>query len=89
MSGSGRGVRLKKLVRLAQELAFLVETPVIPHTLTLLIGRTFFPKINQGVLIGIRCGAGPNTPSLLATQKAAESRSPRWDTPFLMPSETS
>lgn len=49
---------------------------VIPHVLTLLIGKTFFPSINRGVLVGIACGAGTNTPALLATQEAARSKIP-------------
>jgi putative transport protein len=49
---------------------------LIPHTLTLLIGKRFFPSINLGVLVGISCGAGTNTPALLATQEAAQSKIP-------------
>ena len=49
---------------------------LIPHTLTLLIGRRFFPSINRGVLVGVCCGAGTNTPALLATQEAAQSKIP-------------
>jgi putative transport protein len=49
---------------------------LIPHTLTLLIGRRFFPEINRGVLVGVCCGAGTNTPALLATQEAAQSKVP-------------
>jgi putative transport protein len=49
---------------------------LIPHTLTLLIGKHFFPGINRGVLVGICCGAGTNTPALLATQEAAQSKIP-------------
>ena len=49
---------------------------IIPHTLTLLIGKHFFPGINRGVLVGICCGAGTNTPALLATQEAAQSKIP-------------
>ena len=49
---------------------------LIPHTLTLLIGKRFFPSINSGVLVGICCGAGTNTPALLATQEAAQSKIP-------------
>src|SRR4051812_21299958 len=49
---------------------------LIPHTLTLLIGKKFFPGINRGVLVGICCGAGTNTPALLATQEAAQSKIP-------------
>jgi putative transport protein len=49
---------------------------LIPHTLTLLIGKQFFPSINRGVLVGICCGAGTNTPALLATQEATQSKIP-------------
>jgi putative transport protein len=49
---------------------------LIPHTLTLLIGKRFFPGINSGVLVGVCCGAGTNTPALLATQEAAQSKIP-------------
>lgn len=49
---------------------------MIPHTLTLLIGKRFFPNINHGVLVGIMCGSGTNTPALLATQEAAGSKIP-------------
>src|SRR3954454_7031640 len=49
---------------------------LIPHTLTLLIGKKCFPGINRGVLVGICCGAGTNTPALLATQEAAQSKIP-------------
>jgi putative transport protein len=49
---------------------------LIPHTLTLLIGKYLFPKINHGVLLGINCGTGTNTPALLAVQDAAESKVP-------------
>jgi len=49
---------------------------LIPHTLTLLIGKRFFPGINRGVLVGVCCGAGTNTPALLATQEAAGSKIP-------------
>jgi putative transport protein len=49
---------------------------LVPHTLTLLIGKKFFPNINRGVLVGICCGAGTNTPALLATQEAADSKVP-------------
>ena len=48
----------------------------VPHTLTLLIGKKLFPRINRGVLVGVSCGAGTNTPALLATQEAANSRIP-------------
>ena len=48
----------------------------VPHTLLLLIGKKFFPDINRGVLVGISCGSGTNTPALLATQEAAQSRIP-------------
>jgi putative transport protein len=48
----------------------------IPHVLTLLIGQKFFPGINRGVLVGVACGAGTNTPALLATQEAAGSKIP-------------
>ena len=53
-----------------------VTAVLIPHTLTLLIGKKFFPRINAGVLVGICCGAGTNTPALLATQEAAQSKIP-------------
>ena len=49
---------------------------VVPHTLTLLIGKRFFPRINRGVLVGVCCGSGTNTPALLATQEAAQSKVP-------------
>jgi putative transport protein len=49
---------------------------LIPHTLTLLIGKYLFPKINLGVLLGIASGAGTNTPALLAVQEAADSKVP-------------
>jgi len=49
---------------------------IIPHTLTLLIGKRFFPRMNHGVLVGVSCGAGTNTPALLATQEAADSKIP-------------
>ena len=49
---------------------------LVPHTLTLLIGKRFFPNINRGVLVGICCGSGTNTPALLAVQEAAESKVP-------------
>jgi putative transport protein len=49
---------------------------LIPHTLTLLIGKRFFPSINRGVLVGVSCGAGTNTPALLAVQDAAHSKIP-------------
>ena len=49
---------------------------VVPHTLTLLIGKKFFPRINRGVLVGVCCGSGTNTPALLATQEAAQSKVP-------------
>jgi putative transport protein len=48
----------------------------VPHTLTLLIGKRFFPGINAGVLVGVCCGAGTHTPALLATQEAAHSKVP-------------
>jgi putative transport protein len=48
----------------------------IPHTLTLLIGKKLFPRMNRGVLVGVNCGAGTNTPALLAAQEAANSRIP-------------
>ena len=48
----------------------------VPHTLTLLIGKKFFPGINRGVLVGVCCGSGTNTPALLATQEAAQSKVP-------------
>ena len=53
-----------------------VVAVLLPHTLTLLIGKKFFPNINRGVLVGICCGAGTNTPALLATQEAAQSKIP-------------
>ena len=49
---------------------------LVPHTLTLLIGKHFFPNINRGVLVGICCGSGTNTPALLAVQEAAQSKVP-------------
>jgi putative transport protein len=49
---------------------------LIPHVLTLLIGKRFFSGMNRGVLVGVCCGAGTNTPALLATQEACESRVP-------------
>ena len=49
---------------------------LVPHTLTLLIGKKFFPGINRGVLVGICCGSGTNTPALLAVQEAAQSKVP-------------
>jgi putative transport protein len=49
---------------------------LIPHTLLLLIGKKFFPSINHGVLVGISCGSGTNTPALLATQEASQSKIP-------------
>ena len=49
---------------------------VVPHTLLLLIGKKFFPRINRGVLVGVCCGSGTNTPALLATQEAAQSKIP-------------
>ena len=49
---------------------------LIPHTLTLLIGKKLFPGMNHGVLVGVSCGAGTNTPALLATQEAAQSKVP-------------
>jgi putative transport protein len=49
---------------------------LIPHTLTLLIGRRFFPSMNRGVLVGVCCGSGTNTPALLAVQEAAQSKVP-------------
>jgi putative transport protein len=49
---------------------------LVPHTLTLLIGKKLFPGINRGVLVGVCCGAGTNTPALLATQEAAQSKIP-------------
>jgi putative transport protein len=49
---------------------------LVPHTLTLLIGRKLFPRMNLGVLVGVCCGAGTHTPALLATQEAAHSRIP-------------
>jgi putative transport protein len=53
-----------------------VVAVLLPHTLTLLIGKKFFPNINPAVLVGICCGAGTNTPALLATQEAAQSKVP-------------
>ncbi len=53
-----------------------VVAVLVPHTLTLLIGKKFFPSINPGVLVGISCGSGTNTPALLATQEAAQSKIP-------------
>jgi putative transport protein len=32
--------------------------------------------MNRGVLVGVCCGAGTNTPALLATQQAAQSKIP-------------
>jgi putative transport protein len=49
---------------------------LVPHTLTLLIGRRLFPRMNRAVLVGVCCGAGTHTPALLATQEAAHSRVP-------------
>jgi putative transport protein len=49
---------------------------LLPHTLTLLIGRTVFPRLNRGVLVGVCCGAGTHTPALLAAQEAAQSKVP-------------
>jgi putative transport protein len=49
---------------------------LIPHTLTLLIGKRFFKSMNLGVLVGACCGAGTNTPALLATQASLESKVP-------------
>lgn len=49
---------------------------IVPHTVTLLVGKRFFPSINRGVLVGICCGSGTNTPALLATQEAAQSKVP-------------
>jgi putative transport protein len=53
-----------------------VVAVLVPHTLTLLIGKRFFPGINRGVLVGVCCGSGTNTPALLATQGAAQSKVP-------------
>jgi putative transport protein len=53
-----------------------VVAVLVPHTLTLLIGKRFFPGINRGVLVGVCCGSGTNTPALLATQEAAQSKVP-------------
>jgi len=49
---------------------------LVPHTMTLLIGKHFFRKINLGVLVGVCCGSGTNTPALLAVQEAAQSKVP-------------
>ena len=49
---------------------------IVPHTLTLLIGKTLFPRMNLGVLVGVCCGAGTNTPALQAVQEAAQSKVP-------------
>jgi putative transport protein len=53
-----------------------VVAVLVPHTLTLLIGRRLFPRMNGGVLVGVCCGAGTHTPALLATQETAQSRVP-------------
>jgi putative transport protein len=49
---------------------------LIPHTLTLLIGKKFFKSMNLGVLVGACCGAGTNTPALLAAQSSLDSKVP-------------
>ena len=53
-----------------------VVVALVPHTLTLLIGKKLFPGMNRAVLVGVACGAGTHTPALRATQEAAQSRIP-------------
>ena len=60
---------------------------LIPHTLTLLIGKRFFPGINRGVLVGICCGSGTNTRRFWPRRKRRRARFPSWVTQFRMPSE--
>ena len=60
---------------------------LIPHTLTLLIGKRFFPGINRGVLVGICCGSGPTPQRFWPRRKRRRARFPSWVTQFRMPSE--
>lgn len=48
---------------------------VLPHTITLLVGR-YIMKVHPGILLGISAGAGTSAPGLAAVQDAAQSKIP-------------
>jgi len=50
-------------------------TVIIPHLITLLVGRYVF-KIHPGILLGICAGAGTSAPALAAIQDVAKSKIP-------------
>lgn len=50
-------------------------TAVVPHLVTVLIGRHVF-RMHPGILLGVCCGAATAGPALAAVQEAARSRIP-------------
>ncbi|MFS4460211.1 aspartate-alanine antiporter [Bdellovibrio sp. HCB2-146] len=52
-----------------------IVTVIIPHTVTLLLGKYVF-KIHPGILLGICAGAGTSAPALAAIQEVAKSKIP-------------
>ncbi|MCU0869285.1 MAG: aspartate-alanine antiporter, partial [Burkholderiales bacterium] len=50
-------------------------TAIVPHVVTLLVGRFVF-RMHPGILLGVCCGAATSGPSLAAVQDVAKSRIP-------------
>ena len=48
---------------------------VVPHAVTLLVGRFLF-RMHPGILLGVCCGAGTSAPALAAVQEVARSKIP-------------
>lgn len=52
-----------------------IVLPVVPLTLTLLVGKYLF-RMHPGILLGVCCGACTSAPSLAAVQEVAKSKIP-------------
>jgi putative transport protein len=53
-----------------------VAVSLVPHTVTLLVGRRLFPSLHPGVLLGACAGAGVSSAALEALEDAARSKVP-------------
>ena len=53
-----------------------VAVSLVPHAVTLLVGRRLFPSLHPGVLLGACAGAGVSSAALEALEEAAGSKVP-------------
>jgi putative transport protein len=53
-----------------------VGVSLVPHTVTLLVGRRLFPSLHPGVLLGACAGAGVSSAALEALEEVAGSKAP-------------